>query len=505
MAEYLLEMRHVVKKFPGVTALKNVDLQLGYGEILGICGENGAGKSTLMKILSGSYPYGTYEGEIYIGGEKVKFTGVQDAKKYGIEMIFQEINMVLSSSVAENLFLGNLPGKGNLVDFKTLYRETKKILEEVHVQANPKDLASHLNSGQMQMIALMRACIQNPKILVLDEPTSALTNREVRQLMNMLKNLREKGVSCIYISHKLEEVFEICDRVMVLRDGETISCRKTQELEEKILIEEMVGRTVENLYPKTDVEIGEEVMKVEHLTIPHPVIKNRNIVEDISFHLKKGEILGIGGLVGAGRSEILGAIFGQIDKNVKKNVWIEGKEVTIHSPQDAISAGIGFVTEERKRNGYVWMLSIKDNMFLTSLKELPTRFKIFVDARRERAKAVEVFERLRVKAPSVDTKVNNLSGGNQQKVVLAKWLVKNPKILFVDEPTKGVDVGAKAEIYKLLGELAENGISIVMVSSDMPELVSVSDRVLVIGSGKITGEFKKEEISEEAIMAAAIT
>ena len=355
------------------------------------------------------------------------------------------------------------------------------------------------------MIALMRACIQNPKILVLDEPTSALTNREVRQLMNMLKNLREKGVSCIYISHKLEEVFEICDRVMVLRDGETISCRKTQELEEKILIEEMVGRTVENLYPKTDVEIGEEVMKVEHLTIPHPVIKNRNIVEDISFHLKKGEILGIGGLVGAGRSEILGAIFGQIDKNVKKNVWIEGKEVTIHSPQDAISAGIGFVTEERKRNGYVWMLSIKDNMFLASLKELPTRFKIFVDARRERAKAVEVFERLRVKAPSVDTKVNNLSGGNQQKVVLAKWLVKNPKILFVDEPTKGVDVGAKAEIYKLLGELAENGISIVMVSSDMPELVSVSDRVLVIGSGKITGEFKKEEISEEAIMAAAIT
>ena len=246
-------------------------------------------------------------------------------------------------------------------------------------------------------------------------------------------------------------------------------------------------------------------MKVEHLTIPHPVIKNRNIVEDISFHLKKGEILGIGGLVGAGRSEILGAIFGQIDKNVKKNVWIEGKEVTIHSPQDAISAGIGFVTEERKRNGYVWMLSIKDNMFLASLKELPTRFKIFVDARRERAKAVEVFERLRVKAPSVDTKVNNLSGGNQQKVVLAKWLVKNPKILFVDEPTKGVDVGAKAEIYKLLGELAENGISIVMVSSDMPELVSVSDRVLVIGSGKITGEFKKEEISEEAIMAAAIT
>ncbi|MDD3413775.1 MAG: sugar ABC transporter ATP-binding protein [Lachnospiraceae bacterium] len=504
MAEYLLEMKHVVKKFPGVIALKNVDLQLKKGEILGICGENGAGKSTLMKILSGSYPHNSYEGEICIEGKSVKFSDVNDAEKYGIEMIAQEINMVLSSNVAENLYLGKLPGKGNWVDFKTLYSETQRILDYVHVNAKPTDLTSHLNSGQMQMIALMRAYIKNPQILVLDEPTSALTDNEVQQLMEILRELRKKGVSCIYISHKLEEIYEICDRVTVLRDGETISCRDIKDVTENVLIEEMVGRKVENLYPKIEVEQGDEVLRVEHLTIPHPTLKDKNIVEDISFHLNKGEILGIGGLVGAGRSEILGAIFGQLSKGIKKQVFIEGKEVMIHNPEDAISAGIGFVTEERKCNGFVWMLSIKDNMFLASLKNIPTKYKFFIDRKEERKKAQAIFDRLRIKAPSMDVKVNNLSGGNQQKVVLSKWLLKDPKILFVDEPTKGIDVGAKAEIYKLMGELVEKGIAIIMVSSDMPELVSISDRVLTVSSGRITGEFRKEEIVKESIMAAAI-
>jgi ABC-type sugar transport system ATPase subunit len=504
MAEYLLEMKNVVKRFPGVVALKHVDLHLKPGEILGICGENGAGKSTLMKILSGSYAYGTYEGDILIGGEPVKFSDVHEAEKSGIEMIFQEINMVLSLSVAENMFLGNLPGNGQKVDYKKLYADTQKILDSIHMNVKPTDLASHLNSGQMQMVALMRACSRSPRILVLDEPTSALTNNEVEQMMDLLRNLRKNGISCIYISHKLEEIYEICDRVMVLRDGETISCRDIQDVEQNTLIEEMVGRKVENLYPKSQVEIGGEVMRIEHLSVPHPTIKGRNIVNNISFSLHRGEILGIGGLVGAGRSETLGAIFGQLTKGVSKKVIIGGKEVTIKSPADAINAGIGFVTEERKLNGFVWMLSIKDNMLLASLKDLAVKCGLLIDKAAETQKAQTTFDRLRIKAPSLKTKVNNLSGGNQQKVVLAKWLVKNPQILFVDEPTKGVDVGAKAEIYKLMGELVESGISIVMVSSDMPELISISDRVLVLSSGRITGEFQKGDISEKKIMTAAI-
>ena len=291
---------------------------------------------------------------------------------------------------------------------------------------------------------------------------------------------------------------------MVLRDGETISLRNINEIDEKTLIEEMVGREVDDLYPKVQVKTGEEVLKVENLTVPHPTIKGRNIVENISFSLKKGEILGIGGLVGAGRSEILEAIFGQITKGVMKDVYVNGKKMNIHDPADAIQAGIGFVTEERKINGFVWMLSIKDNMYLASNREIPTHFGFLIDKRKERANAQRIFDRLKIKAPSIDTKVNNLSGGNQQKVVLSKWLMKNPDILFVDEPTKGVDVGAKAEIYRLMGELVEQGMSIVIVSSDMPELMGISDRILVISNGRITGEFSKDEVSDTAIMEAAI-
>lgn len=503
MAEYLLEMRNVSKKFPGVLALDRVQLQLKKGEILAICGENGAGKSTLMKILSGTYPHGTYEGEIRYEGKPVKITDVSVAQKLGIEMIYQEINMVLQSSIAENLYLGNLPVKGRMVDFKKLYADTQEILDHVGIKAKATDRVGSLNSGQMQMIALMRAYIKNPRILVLDEPTSALTNSEVDQLMDILSELRSRGTSCIYISHKLEEVYRICDRVLILRDGQTINSHEISEVKSETLIEEMVGRKIENLYPKEIVDIGNEMMRVEHLNVPHPTIKNRNIVNDITFSVKKGEILGIGGLVGAGRSETLAAVFGQLDKGVSKKVFVEGKEVTIHNPGDAIDAGIGFVTEERKLNGFVWMLSIRDNMFLASLKDLPGK-GIFLDEAKENEACKSMFDKLRIKAPSIHTKVNTLSGGNQQKVVLSKWLVKSPKILFVDEPTKGVDVGAKAEIYNLMGELVKTGVSIVMVSSDLPELLAISDRIIVLGSGHITGEFSKETMSETAVMSAAI-
>lgn len=502
MSEVVLEMRNVTKRFPGVVALDDVNMDLKKGEILGICGENGAGKSTLMKVLSGSYNNREYEGDIVIDGEVQKFETVAAAQKAGIEMVYQEMNMMLDSSVAENLFVGNLPGKGGWVDYKTLYEDTKKLLDRVQLDLDPAKPVRPLNSGQMQMLSLMRAVAKKPRILVLDEPTTALTDSEVEILMKLLNELRCSGVSCIYISHKMEEIYRLCNRVLVLRDGHTISCHEIGEVVESILIEEMVGRKVENLYPKISHVQSEEVFRVEHLSVPHPHIRGRYIVEDISFELKKGEILGIGGLVGAGRSEALGAIFGQYTHGVKKEVYIEGKPVRINSPRDAINHGIGFVTEERKRNGIIWMLSIRENIGVASLEKLSHRG--IMDEKKEAKEVGRLFEQLRIKAPTMETKLIQLSGGNQQKVILAKWLLNNPKILFMDEPTKGIDVGTKADFYRLMSELTETGVSIVMVSSDMPELVSMSDRCLVISNGHITAELNKDELNEISVMRAAI-
>lgn len=503
MSEIVLEMRHVTKRFPGVIALDDVNLDLRKGEILGICGENGAGKSTLMKVLSGSYSNHEYEGEIIINGEPQKFETVAMAQHAGIEMVYQEMNMMLDSSVAENLFVGNLPGHKGWVDYKTLYANTQKLLDMVSLELRPGELVRPLNSGQMQMLSLMRAVAKNPQILVLDEPTTALTDSEVEIMMKLLDQLRKVGISCIYISHKLEEIYKLCDRVLVLRDGHTISCYDVTEVVESTLIEEMVGRKVENLYPKSPhVDESKEVLRVEHLSVPHPNIRGKYIVNDISFHVKKGEILGIGGLVGAGRSEILGAIFGQYTNNVRKDIYIRGEKVEINSPQDAIAHGIGFITEERKRNGIIWMLSIRENVSLASLDKISKG--IFIDEKKEMEEVRTLSAQLRIKAPNPDTKLIQLSGGNQQKVILAKWLLNNPQILFMDEPTKGIDVGTKADFYQLMSNLTEQGVSIVMVSSDMPELVSMSDRCIVVSNGHITGELTKKDINEINVMRAAI-
>ena len=502
MSDTVLEMRHVTKRFPGVIALDDVNMDLRRGEILGICGENGAGKSTLMKVLSGSYSNREYEGEIVIDGQVQKFENVAMAQKAGIEMVYQEMNMMLDGSVAENLFVGNLPGKGGWVDYKTLYANTRELLGRVSLDLDPAKPVRPLNSGQMQMLSLMRAVAKKPRILVLDEPTTALTDQEVETMMQLLNELRASGVSCIYISHKMEEIYRLCDRVLVLRDGHTISCYPVKEVVQATLIEEMVGRKVENLYPKVSHVQEEEVFRVEHLSVPHPHIRGRYIVEDISFRLKKGEILGIGGLVGAGRSESLGAIFGQYTNHVKKEVYIDGKQVQINSPKDAIDHGIGFVTEERKRNGIIWMLSIRENISIASLGKLSK--KGMMDAGKEAQEVARLSSQLRIKAPSMETKLIQLSGGNQQKVILAKWLLNNPKILFMDEPTKGIDVGTKADFYRLMSELTEQGVSIIMVSSDMPELVAMSDRCLVISNGHITAELQKGDINEINVMKAAI-
>ena len=501
MAETILEMRNVTKTFPGVKALNDVTIEVAKGEIHAIVGENGAGKSTLMKVLSGAYSEHMYEGEIWVDGTRQHFGSVRDAKAVGIEMVYQEMNMMLDASVAENIFVGNLPG-GRFVDFKKLYADTQAVLDDIGLDFSPKDIVRSLNGGQMQFLAIMRAISTNPRIIVMDEPTSALTNDQVEKLMSFLRDMRERGVSCLFITHKLEEVFEICDRVTVMRDGQTIFTRKVSDVTEDELIEGMIGRKIDNMYAPGTGEFGEEVLRVEGLSVPHPTDHSKNIVEGIGFSLRKGEILGIGGLVGAGRSEIIGAIFGQYTHGVSKKVFIGGQEVNITCPRDAIKAGLGFVPEDRKINGFTWVFSILQNLTLVSLRDLPHRF--FIDRKKEREVAMGPFERMRVRAPSIDTQIVNLSGGNQQKVVLGKWLLKNAPVLLIDEPTRGVDVGSKAEIYTILRELCAQGISIIMVSSDLPELVSMSDRCLVISNGMITAELEGEAITQANVMRAAI-
>lgn len=502
MSEYILEMKHVTKRFPGVIALRDVSISLASGEVLAICGENGAGKSTLMKILSGSYTSKEYEGEICIDGTPVEFTSVAVAEKCGIEMVYQEINVMLDASIAENIYVGNLPQKGMFIDYKMLYQDTAVMLEKIGLDLDPRQTVRGLNSGQMQLIAIARALSKNPRIMVLDEPTSALTDTETDILMNTIEALRKEGISFLFISHKLDEVYRIADRVVVMRDGAVVRSDPVSNVNASALVEAMIGRTIENMYPKDPAEIGEEVLRVAHLTVPHPSNKGQNIVEDISFNLRKGEILGIGGLVGAGRSEVLSAIFGYITRGVTKEIYVRGKKTNIASPLDAIKAGMGYVTEERKQTGYIWVHSIRENLTLASLDQFTNHQ--FLDKDKERKLAQQMFDRLAVKAPSLETMLVNLSGGNQQKVVVGKWLLSQPSILLIDEPTKGIDVGTKAEIYKIMNELTHNGVSIIMVSSDMPELVSMSDRCLVLSNRHITGELVGEQITQTNVMKAAI-
>lgn len=502
VSDYILEMKNVTKRFPGVIALKNVSISLKKGEVLALCGENGAGKSTLMKVLSGSYTSREYEGEIWIDNERVEFTSVSVAENCGIEMVYQEINVMLDASIAENIYVGNLPMKGIFVDFKRLYSDASIMLEKVHLDMNPRQHVRGMNSGQMQLISIARALSKKPRIIVLDEPTSALTDSETEILMNTIDELRAEGVSFLFISHKLDEVFRIADRVTVMRDGSVITTSDIKSVSEEQLISAMIGRTIDNMYPKEASQIGSEVLRVEHLTVPHPTNKGQNIVEDISFHLNRGEILGIGGLVGSGRSETLSAIFGYITHGVTKKVFINGEEVVINCPKDAINAGLGYVTEERKQSGFIWLHSIRSNLTLASLDKITRKF--FLDKKKENELAQSMSNRLSIKAPSLETMLVNLSGGNQQKVVVGKWLLSQPNILLVDEPTKGIDVGAKAEIYKIMNELTKSGVSIIMVSSDMPELVSMSDRCIVLSSGRITGELEGDAISQNNVMKAAI-
>lgn len=496
----ILEMKNITKRFYSVTALKDVSIELYENEILALVGENGAGKSTLMKILSGSYSHNTYDGQVFIDGKEYKFTHTKDAEEAGIEMIYQEISLMNDMTVAENIMLGRLPKKKiGLVDWKKAKLIAKETLDMVGLEIRPDELVRRLSTSQMQLLSIGKALMRKPKILVLDEPTSALTEAETQKLMALLRDLKSKGVSCIYISHKLDEVFALTDRITVLRDGNVINTYPKSELRPDQVIEDMVGRKVENMYPKVHVEKGKEILRVENFVVPS-LIPGKNIIDEASFSLRCGEILGIGGLVGAGRSELVNAIFGSIKKE-QGDVYVDGKKAHIHKTQDAIKHKMGLLTEDRRVSGYVGTMNLRENISLASFEKISKNG--FLKKKSEKEQTQRQFDALNVKAPGIETNVLNLSGGNQQKVVLGKWLMSDVQILFLDEPTRGIDVGAKVEIYNIMFELARNGVGIVMISSELPELLAVCDRFIILAQGRIRGRFSREEITEELFMKAA--
>ncbi len=497
----LLEMKEITKEFPGVKALDGVTFDLRGGEIHALVGENGAGKSTLMKVLSGVHEAGTYGGEIFVDGELREFQNIREAETAGIAIIFQELSLVKELTVGENIFLGKEPSRFGVINWSELYHRATKLLKDLHLAIDPRTPVGSLGIGQQQLVEIAKALSQNAKILVLDEPTAALTESEVETLFAILEKLKARGVGMIYISHKLDEVFKIGDRITVLRDGRTVGTDTKENLTKEKVIALMVGREVGDIFPKASHELGETALEVKNLTAIEAEAPHKKAVDDISFSVRKGEVLGIAGLMGAGRSELLMAIFGAWQGKASGEIFVDGKKVALDSPSEAIARGIGFVTEDRKRFGLILEQTLLDNMTLAGLKRISGAF--LTHRAREAQAAAGMMKSLRVKAGSPLTVANTLSGGNQQKVVLGKWLLTNPKILFLDEPTRGIDVGAKQEIYAEINRLAKEGMAIVMVSSELPEVLGLADRIIVLHEGKLTGEFSKKDATPEKVMIAA--
>jgi len=497
----LLEMRGISKRFPGVLALDRVSFDLRSGEIHALVGENGAGKSTLMNVLGGVYPYGTYEGEIRLSGEVGRFGGVRAAEDAGIAVVHQELSLIPEFSIAENIFLGREPRRFGTIQKEKLYSRAQQVLDELHLKLEPHVPVGYLGIGQQHLVEIAKALARNARILVLDEPTAALTDPEAESLFGILRRLREGGTGMIYISHKLGEVLRLSDRITVLRDGRTVSTDATAALDAQRLIARMVGREVSDIFPTTRHKPEKVVFEARAVTVHDPNVPGKLLVDNVSFAVRRGEVLGIAGLVGAGRSELMMAIFGAHPGRTHAEFFVAGSRVHIDQPSDAIAAGIGFVTEDRKRFGLLLDQSIVVNLTLAALKRLSGPVVTHPDA--ETAAGQRSMKEMHIKARSVFTIAGTLSGGNQQKVVLAKWLLTDPKVLFLDEPTRGIDVGAKQEIYLHINRLASEGMAIVLVSSELPEVLGLSDRIMVLHEGRITGEFRREEATAEAVMAAA--
>ncbi len=488
-----LEMRHITKTYPGVRALEDVSFDLRQGEVHALVGENGAGKSTLMKILAGAQPKDS--GEILINGELVHIDSPQKAMDEGVSIIYQEFNLVPYLNAAENIYLGREPRAAipGFVDFGTMYRESQRIIDKLGVRLNVRTPVNRLSIAQQQMVEIGKATSKECKIIVMDEPSATLTEHELQSLFALIRQLKGEGVSIVYISHRLEEIFEICDRVTVLRDGHWIATNEIADLDREQIIRLMVGRELKQMIPKEAVPPGEPVLHVRNVT-------RKGVLHDVSLSVRKGEVLGIAGLVGAGRTELARAIFGA-DRIDRGTIEVYGKTVRIRSPQEAIRLGIGLVTEDRKAQGLILGMVVRENITLANLGAI-SRMN-FIMAGREREVARKYVADLQVKTPSIDQTVQNLSGGNQQKVVLAKWLFTDSRILIFDEPTRGIDVGAKTEIYQLMNALAGRGCAIIMISSELPEILGMSDRILVMHEGTIAGELSRAEATQEKIMHLA--
>lgn len=500
MEKKLLDMKDISKTFGSVQALKGVSLDLYAGEVLALMGENGAGKSTLMNILSGSLQ--PTEGEIYLKGEKVHVSDPITAKKLGIAKIHQELQIVPELSVAENIFLGRWKSKaGPAVDFKGMIEESRKYLEMLDVKVDPAKKLKDLRIGEQQLVEIAKAISLNSEIIVMDEPTSAISEKEAEKLFNIIRRLRSEGKGIIYITHRMEEIFKIADRLTVMRDGQYIGTVRAAETTKDEIIKMMVGRDMSEQYPKDPTEKGEVALEVKELSYTPPEGSFRRSLKNISLYVRHGEVLGIAGLAGAGRSEFFECLAGVHHGETEGHIYIEGKEVSIKTPSDAIKAGISFATEDRKGTGLVLSRSIGENMSLPLLKKFSPMF--FMKTSEEKNIWQKQMETLRIKAPGAKTLASSLSGGNQQKVVLAKWLMTEPKILLLDEPTRGIDVGAKAEIYQLINNLAKQGMAIIVVSSELPEVIGISDRIVTFCEGELTGEFLQKDATQERLLESA--
>ncbi len=486
----LLEMRGITKRFPGVTALDGVDFELEKGEVHVILGENGAGKSTLIKMLSGAYQ--PDEGEILFDGEPVRISSAAVAQALGISTIYQEFNLVPQLSVAENIFLGRQPRRFGVVDRRRMRSEAQGLLERIKVRVDPDAPVSALGVAQRQMVEIAKALSLESRVLIMDEPTASLSGQEVERLFEIVRGLKGEEVGVIFISHHLEEVTEIGDRVTVLRDGKFVD-RVPAATEHAELVRMMVGRSIEDQFPRRRPEIGEVLLEVRNLS-------REGVLEDISFRVRAGEVVGIAGIVGAGRTELARAIFG-VDPLDSGEVWVEGGRVEHSSPREAKHRGLGFITEDRQGQGIVPPLSVAENLALASLGQYTSAG--LVNRREQRGRARKMIEELNIRTPGPEQEVRYLSGGNQQKVVIGKWLLANSKVLIMDEPTRGIDVGARVEIYEVMNELTEQGAAILMISSDLPEVLGMSDRIMVMSGGRITGELSREEATQEKVMTLA--
>lgn len=499
MSEYILEMKDIVKEFPGVRALDGVNFKIKKGEIHALVGENGAGKSTLMKVLSGVYPFGSYEGDIIINGQVKKFQNTKDSEASGVGIIYQELTLIKQMNIAENIFIGNEFQTGGRIDWNKTFEEAKKYMNLVGLKASPDTKVINLGIGKQQLVEIAKAISKKVNILILDEPTAALNEDDSDNLLEIIRTFKAEGISCIYISHKLKEVTAIADQITILRDGRTIETYANDAtVNADRIIKGMVGREMTQLFPRKPHTAGEAVLEVKNWTVYNPELPDRKAIDNVSFQARKGEILGIAGLMGAGRTELMMSLFGAYGINASGEVKMEGKSVKFKGPKEAIAHGYCYLSEDRKKTGLVLDMDIKENITMASLEKISSMKGI--DLNKEIKISTDYVKALRVKTPSVEQRVKNLSGGNQQKVVIAKWLMAEPKILILDEPTRGIDVGAKYEIYNIMNDLVEKGVSIIMISSELPEILGMSDRILVMHEGRLTKELDYTEADQEIVM-----